>query len=88
MNRKEFLVTSSLAGLSLATRAMSHPFSNKDKINIGIIGCGARGQSHIEELCKRSDVAIVALADPDTQWAIPESQKILTRNQRTPANVF
>jgi predicted dehydrogenase len=88
MNRKEFLVTGSLAGLSLAARAIPVQLSKTDNLRIGLIGCGARGQSHLEELCKRNDVTIVALADPDEKWAIAQSQKILEQYQRPKAQVF
>jgi len=88
MNRKQFLVTSSLASLALATKAFPKNISAKQKLNIGLIGCGARGQSHLDELCKRSDVNILALADPDQKWALPECQKILERFQKPKAKIF
>lgn len=88
MNRKQFLVTSSLASLAMATKAIPNTLFGSQKLNIGLIGCGARGQSHLDELCKRADVQVVALADPDAEWAITQSQKILAQYQKPKAKVF
>ncbi len=88
MNRKQFLVTSSLASLAMATKAIPNTLFGSQKLNIGLIGCGARGQSHLDELCKRADVEVIALADPDAEWAITQSQKILAQYQKPKAKVF
>lgn len=40
-------------------------FEKKDKIRIGLIAVGYLGQVHFEEMLKRSDVEVLAMADPD-----------------------
>lgn len=40
-------------------------YSVKEKVRLGFIAVGFRGQNHIEEMLKRNDVEIVAFADPD-----------------------
>ncbi len=66
------------AGLSL----LSNPFAlfaseKKSRIKMGFIGVGLRGQSHLEECLKRSDVDVIAICDPDIESAIPRSRKII-----------
>lgn len=88
MNRKDFLITSGLAGASLVGAAWTPMLPVSDILRIGIIGCGARGQSHIDELLKRKDIEITAVADPDSKWAIPETQKIFNRLQKKQPRYF
>jgi hypothetical protein len=37
----------------------------KSPFRIGMIAVGLRGQTHLGEMLKRNDVAIIAMADPD-----------------------
>ena len=46
----------------------------KDKVRIGIIGTGFRGQSHLEMLCQRKDTIIVSFADPDPRMLADKSR--------------
>ena len=89
MDRKTFLGTTALASVGFITKAASLPYSTKrEKLNIGLIGLGARGQSHLDELCKRDDIEIVALADPDADWAIPSALEIIKREMRKEPQLF
>jgi len=54
---------------------------------MGLIGVGLRGQTHLEELLKRNDVEIIALADPDTQM-LGDAQKIITRYNKTMPTLY
>jgi hypothetical protein len=58
MDRREFLLGCA-AGAALA------PSSPKDALEIGILGVGMRGQVHLHELLRRSDVAVTAICDID-----------------------
>jgi predicted dehydrogenase len=60
----------------------------KEKIRLGFIGLGARGQSQLDECCKRKDVEVIAFADPDLSWAIASSQDILKSHGRKEATVY
>lgn len=66
MNRKDFLRTSSLAGLGalILPESLFSGTLNKAKVNIGLIGVGLRGQNHLEALLRRDDVRVTAIADP------------------------
>ena len=88
MNRKEFLITTGLAGAALASHAWTPAMVPREKIRLGIIGTGARGQSHIDELLKRSDVEIISIADPDKKWAIPAALKIFDQYKQKKPQVF
>jgi predicted dehydrogenase len=68
MNRRKFIRQTgmaSFAGAYSLSSIQAFAASQKDKVRIGIIGTGMRGQNHIEMMLERSDVDITALADPD-----------------------
>ncbi len=57
----------SIAGAYSLSGIRAFAATQKDRVRIGIIGTGMRGQNHIDMMLERSDVDIVALADPDTR---------------------
>ncbi len=73
INRRKFIQSSALVGAGIAITPSSkaspsiHRKANisKSKINIGIIGSGFRGQSHIDLLLDRNDCEVIAIADID-----------------------
>jgi predicted dehydrogenase len=68
MNRRKFIRQTgmaSIAGAYSLSSIQAFAASQRDKVRIGIIGTGMRGQNHIEMMLERSDVDITALADPD-----------------------
>lgn len=75
LDRRTFLQTSAFAGAGLVTGSTSpavdkkiktQPSTNpKSKINLGIIGVGLRGQSHIDLALNRTDCEVVAICDVD-----------------------
>lgn len=68
MERREFVKVSSLAGMGALVLPGSFVMpeqTGKSVVRIGMIAVGYRGQSHLSELLKRTDVEIVAFADPD-----------------------
>ncbi|MCX8472249.1 MAG: Gfo/Idh/MocA family oxidoreductase [Sediminibacterium sp.] len=79
MNRRHFVTTTSAAGVGLVMPKfdfkLAYPLQLQ-KIKIGIIGCGLRGQNHLENLLDRNDVIIKAIADPDDIMNA-DSKKIL-----------
>lgn len=57
-----------MAGLALSM--LNYPVKSfasekKNKVRIGMIAVGLRGQLHLSEMLKRKDVEIIAMADPD-----------------------
>jgi hypothetical protein len=79
VSRRKFVQQAGLTTMALGLNPMfikAQSSAKKDKVRIGIIGTGYRGQSHIEMLCQRTDTVIVAFADPDNQM-LADAQKIL-----------
>ncbi|RMG82568.1 MAG: gfo/Idh/MocA family oxidoreductase [Bacteroidetes bacterium] len=75
INRRKFIQTTALAGTGLAvpatqftqtaeTRKTAAP-PPKSKINLGVIGVGLRGQSHVALALNRDDCNVVAINDVD-----------------------
>jgi len=79
VTRRKFVQDAGLTTMALGLHPMfikAQSSAKKDKVRIGIIGTGYRGQSHLEMLCQRTDTVIVAFADPDKQM-LADAQKIL-----------
>jgi hypothetical protein len=79
LTRRKFVQDAGLTTMALGLNPMfikAQSSAKKDKVRVGIIGTGYRGQSHIEMLCQRTDTVIVAFADPDKQM-LADAQKIL-----------
>ncbi len=62
MQRRTFIGAAS-AAMALPTAAMTK--KPKDRLKIGLLGVGMRGQVHLENLLQRSDVAVTAICDID-----------------------
>jgi len=59
--------------------------AKKDKVRMGMIAVGLRGQSHLEEFLKRKDVEVVAMADPD-KYMMKQARKLVDQyNKKAPA---
>ena len=56
----------------------------KSTVRIGMIAVGLRGQTHLEEMLKRKDVEIIAMADPD-KGMMKMGQKLVSKyNKKAP----
>src|SRR5260370_7302157 len=66
---RQFIKQATLAGASigLASFATSRVLGANDRVRVGIIGCGARGQEDLRELLKLPNVDFVAAADVYTR---------------------
>lgn len=65
-----------MAGLALLGTAASQPVA-AEKIRVGMIGTGLRGQDHIRVLLRRKDVELVSICDTDTRM-LDMAKKIIT----------
>jgi predicted dehydrogenase len=54
-----------LAASHLRPSAWAAPVGANTTIRLGLIGCGAKGTAHVNQLLKRTDVRLVALCDID-----------------------
>lgn len=88
MQRRNFIRQSAALGATAliipAYMKAAQPIK-KERIRLGIIGSGMRGQSHISEFLKRSDVAVTAIADPDARMVQDTLALFKEQNQPTPA---
>ena len=63
MKRREFVRNTALASAGFAILPSGSLFANK--VRLGIIGTGLRGQNHLDNALRRSDVDVVAICDVD-----------------------
>lgn len=90
IHRRDFIKNTSLAGLSLGL-SINHlknftPFE-MDKVRVGMIGVGLRGQEHVRLMAQRNDVEIIAMADPDKSM-MATSQEIIAKAGKKKAIEF
>ncbi len=87
LSRRKFVQDAGLTTMALGLNPRfikAQASAKKDKVRVGIIGTGYRGQNHIEMLCQRTDTVIVAFADPDKQM-LADAQKLLKEAGRPEA---
>jgi predicted dehydrogenase len=77
MNRRHFLVASSLAA-SQSWAAAS------DRVRLAVIGVGGRGTDHLREASNIPNVEVAALVDPDGRRTEAGSQKIFDKTGKRP----
>lgn len=85
MKRRAFIQTSAAAGVGLSGLSMAAesspavlPKAAKSQINIGLIGVGMRGQSHLSLLLNRSDCRVTAICDID-QYMLDQTKKMVEK---------
>ena len=91
-SRRNFLKTTSLAGFGALIMPNSlfsytNNFQKDKKVRLGFIAIGFRGQAHLEEMLKRTDVEIVAFADPDPRM-LKMGQDLMTKYKQKPAKEY
>lgn len=82
MIRRTFIKHTAVAGAGLSLLnipARLFAQQKKEKVRVGLIGVGARGQGHLNLCLHRQDVDVVAICDPDTKWAIPKSRDLISK---------
>lgn len=74
LNRRDFLQQAALASAALAIPTISGTAAQpttilrekpREKLRLGFIGTGMRGQDHVDMALHRDDCEIIAIADPD-----------------------
>jgi predicted dehydrogenase len=65
MKRREFVKNASFATAGVAFLPKKGLFTPAQKVRLGVIGTGLRGQNHIDNALRRNDVEIVGLCDVD-----------------------
>ena len=98
MDRRNFLKAGTVAGVGagiMSSPSMGEPRAHgaaktrapRERIGIGLIGVGNRGQGHTRLLAQRDDVDVVAICDVDPA-AITRTQAILAEEGRPAAAVY
>jgi len=95
LDRRSFLRNTALAGAALAAPSIEkieaapalHTSSGfgKDKLRLGFIGTGLRGQNHVELALMRDDCEVVAIADPDPRMVSDTLKMIADKGRKKPA---
>ncbi len=86
-SRRKFIRNSALTGAALSVAGSSvkaFGAEKKDTVRLGMIAVGLRGQSHLEEMLKRNDVEIVAMADPDKGMMAAAQKLVAQYNKKAP----
>ncbi|ULQ55505.1 Gfo/Idh/MocA family oxidoreductase [Flavihumibacter rivuli] len=79
MKRRNFVRNVALAGSGLAIAPSVNILANKPadaKVKLGFIGVGLRGQNHLDNAIRRTDVELVAICDIDNRM-LESSRKIV-----------
>jgi predicted dehydrogenase len=101
MDRRSFIKSGALAGVGATVagksalgetpnspKAASVPRGIDDRnVNMGFLGVGLRGRSHLGGILRRDDCNVVAICDIDPE-AILKAQKMITDAGRPPAAVY
>jgi len=89
MNRRTFLQNTSIAtfGTLIMPDSLFALDKSAKKIRVGLIAVGMRGQVHLNELLRRDDVEVVAIAEPDSRMIV-RANKIFEKNNKKPVKYF
>jgi hypothetical protein len=85
MDRRQFVLGA--AGLATASSLSAKSRKKTDKLKIGILGVGMRGQVHLEELLRRDDVVVAAICDVDP-FMIDRALKAIDDAKRPKPQVY
>src|SRR5687768_18037139 len=68
MNRRSFVKNTGLAtaGFAMLPNTVL-PAANQQKVKLGFIGVGLRGQNHLDNALRRKDVDVIAVCDIDSR---------------------
>ena len=85
-SRRDFVKTTGItaAGLSLFPASRLMAAGGSDKVRIGLIGTGLRGQNHLELLLRKPDVDLVAICDVDAVMLQSATQHIQKSGKAMP----
>src|SRR6187402_1961206 len=80
--RRKFIKRSATAGVALSLmNTKVFAAEKKDRVRIGLVGVGGRGQLHLKIMLQRADVDVVAMADPD-RMMMEKAQKIASASNK------
>jgi predicted dehydrogenase len=85
-SRRDFIKTSALvgAGLTILQSGMLHAKDKDQKVRLGFIGVGMRGQNHLELALRRNDVDVVAICDVQQRMIDMSKELVKTSGKPMP----
>src|SRR5882762_6829638 len=81
LTRRQFVQSGSMIGAGLTASSWNKVLGANDRVLLGVIGPGSRGQSVLQHFLKNSDVEVVALCEiydenlKKTQTLLPKTAK-------------
>lgn len=86
MRRRDFIKNAAVTSAGMAVLPSVNLFANtaEGKIRLAFIGTGLRGQNHLENVFRRSDVEVVAVCDVDDRMLKMTADLFKKFNQKTP----
>ncbi len=87
MNRRNFVKSTGIAAAAFSILPVSELFAQKQKVRIGIIGVGLRGQNHLELALMRSDTEVVAICDINEQM-LGEAMEQVKKSGKPAPKIF
>lgn len=84
MQRRTFVKNATLASAGFAILPSGSLFAQQQKVKLGFIGVGLRGQNHLELALRRSDVDVVAICDIDARMLQMATDRIKKSGKTMP----
>jgi predicted dehydrogenase len=82
MNRRHFLMGTAGVLASTSLRGMQSP---NNTVRVAVVGCGGRGQNHVDGWARLANVEVVALCDVDESHFAPKLKSLETKGKPKPA---
>lgn len=87
MNRRSFVRNAGLATAGFAILSPNQLFAAQQKVKLGFIGVGLRGQNHLDNALRRSDVEVVAICDIDERM-LQSSLNLIKKSGKATPKIF
>ena len=82
MNRRHFLMSTAVLAAGASVRGLASP---NERVRIAVVGCGGRGQNHVDGWSALPNVEVVALCDVDDSHVAEYVKKMEAKGLKTPA---
>ena len=89
LDRRNFIKNTGMAGMAVGfslSNIRAFAASQTNKVRVGMIGVGMRGQNHLEMMLQRDDVDVIAMADPDPKMMATALNIVSKSGKKTPVS--
>ena len=87
MKRRSFVKNTGIAAAAITILPSGKPSNPTQKVRLGIIGVGLRGQNHLDNALRRTDVEVIAICDVDDRM-LGMASDLLKKSGKTMPQVF